>query len=250
MLPIQPEGSTPFPVKSHNTMAMTSLFDQHASGSNTHIQSITMVPLNQLSPTELIDCTAAEWMLDSDQCHTFKRIAHHAYKNEKEPLKMFIAGTARSGKSCVIHALCHLFTIQQESHRLKLTAYTGIAADNIGSVMLHTALNLNFKKLSSKALHELCSPWEHVDYLFINEVSMIGCKILAKISNALVQATGVSSTFGGINVIFAGDMAQLPPINKTCLSSQLKKFCHALSPSMQNKKRDELSGLLLIPLSC
>ncbi|KAF8340220.1 hypothetical protein F5887DRAFT_888666, partial [Amanita rubescens] len=66
---------------------------------------------------------------------------------------------------------------------------------------------------------------------------MIGCEFLSKINDALVQATGVSSAFGGINVIFAGDMAQLPPVSETRLSSQLKNFSHALSPATQNKKK-------------
>ena len=57
--------------------------------------------------------------------------------------------------------------------------------------------------------------WERVDYLFIDEVSMISCKFLCRISEALTIAKCNMTTFGGINVIFAGDFMQLPPIRET-----------------------------------
>ena len=63
--------------------------------------------------------------------------------------------------------------------------------------------------------------WEGVDFLFIDEVSMIGCKLLHHISEALIQAKGNSSPFGGINIIFAGDFAQLPPVGETHLSANI-----------------------------
>lgn len=55
--------------------------------------------------------------------------------------------------------------------------------------------------------------WEGVDYLFIDEVSMISCDFLTKIYNALVDAKGNTAPFGGINVIFARDFAQLSPVS-------------------------------------
>jgi hypothetical protein len=61
--------------------------------------------------------------------------------------------------------------------------------------------------------------WEGVDYLFIDEISMIGCSLLYNISEALIEAKGNTSPFGGINVIFAGDFAQLPPVGDIRLSA-------------------------------
>ena len=59
--------------------------------------------------------------------------------------------------------------------------------------------------------------WEGVDYLFIDEVSMIGCDFLHNISSALTNAKGNTSVFGGVNIIFVGDFAQLPPIGDVWL---------------------------------
>ncbi|KAF8054264.1 hypothetical protein FPV67DRAFT_1378557, partial [Lyophyllum atratum] len=51
---------------------------------------------------------------------------------------------------------------------------------------------------------------------------MIGCKFMTKISDALSTAKGNAGIFGGINVIFAGDFAQLPPVGETRLYARLK----------------------------
>jgi hypothetical protein len=51
-----------------------------------------------------------------------------------------------------------------------------------------------------------------VDYVFLDEVSIISCRDLYKISAQAAKARGVhDKPFGGINFIFAGDFPQLPP---------------------------------------
>ncbi|THU85219.1 hypothetical protein K435DRAFT_614289, partial [Dendrothele bispora CBS 962.96] len=52
---------------------------------------------------------------------------------------------------------------------------------------------------------------------------MIGCHFLYRISEALSQAKQNTEPFGGINIIFAGDFCQLPPVGDTSLYSNLKK---------------------------
>jgi hypothetical protein len=104
---------------------------------------------------------------------------------------------------------------------------------------LHSALNLSTKsstKLSDKGKRDLIAMWEGVDYLVIDEVSMIGCKFLLEISNVLIEAKGCTDPFGGINVIFAGDFAQLPPVGQCRLSSTLKRGKYW---------QDDVSGQLL-----
>ncbi|THU77745.1 hypothetical protein K435DRAFT_589207, partial [Dendrothele bispora CBS 962.96] len=51
---------------------------------------------------------------------------------------------------------------------------------------------------------------------------MIGCGFLLRISKALSKAKHNASPFGGINIIFAGDFAQLPPVSDPRLFSQIK----------------------------
>lgn len=187
----------------------------------------------------LIESVAQKWTLDETQKHAFKLITTHACKSNPRQMKLFLSGSAGSGKSQVIRALQDFFAIKQESRRLRLTAYTGIAAININGITLHSALNLNIcsnkKRPSSKTLQELRALWTGVDYLFIDEISMISCEFLLRISDALIQATGIPEPFGGINIIFAGDLCQLPPINETRLSCEIKQYNNPLSERTQRK---------------
>jgi hypothetical protein len=63
--------------------------------------------------------------------------------------------------------------------------------------------------------------WQKVDYLIIDEVSMIGCKLLLEIHEALCEAKENTELFGGINIVFVGDFAQLPPVGDIKLYSRL-----------------------------
>lgn len=89
---------------------------------------------------------------------------------------------------------------------------------------LHAALFLNQRKkrgMSGKCRRDLIAMWEGVDYLFVDEVSTIGCRLLLKISEALSDAKQSQLPFGGMNIILAGDFAQLPPVSETRLFSHI-----------------------------
>ncbi|KAJ3836599.1 hypothetical protein F5878DRAFT_505669, partial [Lentinula raphanica] len=51
---------------------------------------------------------------------------------------------------------------------------------------------------------------------------MIGCRFLHRISEALSKAKECKDPFGGINIIFAGDFAQLSPVGDSSLCSRIK----------------------------
>jgi hypothetical protein len=78
--------------------------------------------------------------------------------------------------------------------------------------------------------------WEGMDYLFIDEISMVGCALLYEISSALSAAKGSTLAFGGINIIFAGDFAQLPPVE------QSKLYSH-IDPEAKIKGKGKRSGI-------
>ncbi|PPR06558.1 hypothetical protein CVT24_001578 [Panaeolus cyanescens] len=71
---------------------------------------------------------------------------------------------------------------------------------------------------------------------------MIGCKTLKKISESLEIAKGSSSHFGGINIIFAGDFAQLPPVGDTRLSAFVDT---SSSLACSKSGRDKIDGRML-----
>lgn len=146
---------------------------------------------------------------------------------------MYLGGAGGTGKSHVIHALKQYFVCKGQEQRLRLISFTGVAAQSISGMTIHAALHLNQIKKNepqSKTMHNLQMMWEGVDFLFIDEISMIGCKLLHQVSEALIKAKGNNSPFGGINVIFAGDFAQLSPVGETCLSANVNTS-QILTPS-------------------
>jgi hypothetical protein len=59
-----------------------------------------------------------------------------------------------------------------------------------------------------------------VEYIFLDEVSMVACDDNYKISAQLAKASNeFDLPYGGINMIFSGDLAQLPPVFVSSLYS-------------------------------
>ena len=168
-----------------------------------------------------IDEHVRQWNLNKEQAHAFRLIAEHSTHPLADALRMYIGGAGGTGKSRVIQALTSYFAACNQQRRLRIASFTGIAALHIKGVTLHSALALDQRKSdgpSSRTRRDLQAMWEGVDYLFIDEVSMIGCRFLAQISEALADAKSITDRpFGGISVILAGDFAQLPPVGETRL---------------------------------
>ncbi|OSC97382.1 hypothetical protein PYCCODRAFT_1338477, partial [Trametes coccinea BRFM310] len=79
--------------------------------------------------------------LNTEQARAFRLVAEHSLKEKPDPLRMFLGGVGGTGKSRVIKALTSFFAARNQSRRLRLAAYTGVAARNIGGTTLHTALS-------------------------------------------------------------------------------------------------------------
>ena len=202
-----------------------------------------------MSLPHLSEAICIRWTLNTDQKCAFMIIAEHASNSVSDsPLSMIITGPAGSGKSQVLTALRDLFSARNESRRLRIASYMGIAANNVSGTTLHSALNLtpglsSLQSPSNKSMEELKYMWIGVDYLFIDEVSMISCEFLHAISIMLSRATGNPLPFGGLNVIFAGDMAQLPPVAETRLSAWLDPTRASASDRSQRKLKGKILWL-------
>ena len=85
--------------------------------------------------------------------------------------------------------------------------------------------------------------WDRVDFLLIDEVSMISCKFLFEISEVLFQAKGDPTSFGGINIIFARDFAQLPPVKQMRLYSNVNTQLGSATDRTQKKVMGKLLWL-------
>ena len=146
------------------------------------------------------------------------------------PLQWFVTGGAGTGKSYVIELLYeYLVRAHPGIHALPviLAAPTGVAAFNIGGLTIHSALDLpvehcrrsgvrrvEYHNLRPNRLAMLRAKWAPVQYLIIDEVSMVSYETLSFIHRRLVEIKGTSPEvpFGGVCVICVGDLCQLPPV--------------------------------------
>ncbi|PBK73123.1 hypothetical protein ARMSODRAFT_881235, partial [Armillaria solidipes] len=129
-----------------------------------------------------------EYNLNAEQRRAFMIIAGHSLQHQPEQLRMFLGGPGGTGKSTVIRALTDFFSRRRQERRFRLASFTGVAAKNIAGSTLHSLLMLSQRPRRgrpTKTTADLITMWQGVDYLFIDEVSMIGCKLLHDVCEAL-----------------------------------------------------------------
>ena len=162
---------------------------------------------------ELVASSMKKFLLNNEQERAFRIVVNHAMMKELERLHMYLGGMGGTGKSQVIKALMHFFGGRKENHRFLVVAPTGAAAALLNGSTYHSVLGINDGEFaSSNSLAQVRARLDGVDYIFLDEVSMISCRDMYKISAQAAKARGVhDEPFGGINFIFAGDFAQLPP---------------------------------------
>ena len=113
-------------------------------------------------------------------------------------LRMIVSGTAGTGKSYLIHCLRLLLQKQ-----ICVAAPTGVAAFNIDGHTLHSLRSLptrgEFKDLEGERLTKLQQSFSEVRYPIIDEMSMVGRKILGEVDRRLRQAfpNRAQALFGG-----------------------------------------------------
>ena len=137
----------------------------------------------------------------------------------------FLTGGAAVGKSLVIRALYQtLYRIlnlkdgeNPDDKRILLCAYIGFAAFNINSQTICSAFYKKMYKgtnhLSADELYTFRIKYRHLKVVIIDEILMLGNKMLSFIYTRLQQLTGSKAAFGGLSVIAVGDLYQLKPVN-------------------------------------
>jgi hypothetical protein len=196
---------------------------------------------------EIISKIILEYSLNKEQKRAFHIIANHASETCPEQLKMHLGGMGGTGKSQVIKALISMFDQRHENHRFIVLAPTGTAAALLNGSTYHSILGIRLSndrneeeslRNENSIVKEIQERLQGVDYIFIDEISMIACHELYAISSQLSKVTNEhNKPFGGKNIILAGDFAQLPPTNGSAL------YSNAVSNTQKNciSKRDQES---------
>ena len=161
-----------------------------------------------------IKYTNQKYELNTEQSRAFGIIAHHAVFPSSDQMLMYIGGMAGTGKTQVLKALTFFFKERDESFRLTSVAPTGSAAALLAGSTYHSVFGIHEQNgiTLAKLLSQVRARLDGVDYIFLDEVSMLSCHDMYKISAQLARVRNIhDKPFGGMNFIFAGDFAQLPP---------------------------------------
>ena len=167
---------------------------------------------NQVSTTLHSDAVDPA-LLQGHQRTAYDKVKLHFLNKSTDPLRMIISGTAGTGKSFLINCLRQLL-----GQQVLIAAPTGVAAFNVQGATLHSLLSLptkgEFRPLEGHQLQQLQDRWNGVKYLIIDEMSMMGRKMLGQVDYRLRQAfpRTTDEVLGGCSCILVGDFGQLPPV--------------------------------------
>lgn len=137
----------------------------------------------------------------------------------KTGANVFLTGEPGSGKTHTINK--YTAYLRSRSIEPAITASTGIAATHIGGMTIHSWSGIGIKtKLNKYDLNKITSSQYIVKrvrkakVLIIEEVSMLTSETLSMVDAVCREIKQSSELFGGMQIIFAGDFFQLPPVVK------------------------------------
>lgn len=123
---------------------------------------------------------------------------------------IFVTGKAGTGKSTLVHWL------RSKLDSCAVVAPTAVAAAAIQGDTIHSFFGLPPRLVDPAEKHPVSTRvrlvLENVKCLIVDEVSMVLPNMVDTMSNILRNARGNQQPFGGVPVIFVGDLLQLPPV--------------------------------------
>ncbi|MDR0829454.1 MAG: helix-turn-helix domain-containing protein [Prevotellaceae bacterium] len=135
---------------------------------------------------------------------------------EQTSQHVFLTGKAGTGKTTFLR---HIVEITHK--RAVVAAPTGIAAINAGGVTLHSLFQLPFSPYIPNTKQDIShfsaaklDVIRRMELLIIDEVSMLRADVLDAIDATLRRVRRSSKAFGGVQILYIGDMFQLPPVVK------------------------------------
>jgi ATP-dependent DNA helicase PIF1 len=131
---------------------------------------------------------------------------------------IFLTGQAGTGKSATLRHIIQMAEVR--GMRYGVTATTGCAAVLVGGSTIHSFLGIGLATQSAKDLArrvaykmpKMAQRLRELDFLIIDEVSMLSDALFTKISEYLSCIRQDAAPFGGLTVLLSGDFLQLPPV--------------------------------------
>ena len=221
---------------------------EHLSNGNSSRGGVSTVRDSDVKECIIDQVILEKNLLSNDeQLRAFKIVANHACFGGNQ-LLMFVGGVGGTGKSHVVNAILRLFTLLNIRKKILVAAPTGAAAILIGGYTIHSLTLL--PESPNKNLQELADIWKGVEYLILDETSMIGASFLSSLNSRLQHAKGSDETlqetpYGGMNIIFTGDFGQLRPVLEKSLYSHKLVNDPGIEQCRDKKSQSALMGVYL-----
>ena len=125
---------------------------------------------------------------------------------------VFVTGKAGTGKSTLLeHIRLHT------ERRIIVVAPTGISAINVNGDTIHSFFGLKpgFEKdeaMSMRIDEKKAAKFRRIKTIAIDEISMVRADLLDAIDIVLRRSRKIEKPFGGVQMVFFGDLYQLPPV--------------------------------------
>ena len=128
---------------------------------------------------------------------------------EKCQNNIFVTGRAGTGKSTLLSLFRN--TTRQ---KMVVLAPTGIAALNVKGQTIHSFFGFPPRIIDARQMkiRRYTKIYKQLDTVVIDEISMVRADIIDNIDIFLQRVRESSEPFGGVRMIFFGDLFQLPPI--------------------------------------
>jgi len=133
---------------------------------------------------------------------------------EKTNKSVLITGKAGTGKSTLLSYFC-----EHTKKPLVVLAPTGVGAVNIGGQTIHSFFGFkpdtmpdDAEKIAKKMRRKRKELFKKLDAIVIDEISMARADLLDCVDIFLRTILKSQSPFAGIQMIFFGDLYQLPPV--------------------------------------
>lgn len=133
---------------------------------------------------------------------------------------IFLTGEPGAGKTYTLNKFIE--QAQEQGKRIAITASTGIAASHINGQTIHSWSGLGIKEsVADWELDQMsyktytAEKYLQAQILIIDEISMLHGARLNMVDRACRWIRRSKKPFGGLQVIFVGDLFQLPPVTKS-----------------------------------
>lgn len=140
---------------------------------------------------------------------------------------LYIGGEAGTGKSFLLRAMINATKKRGERSGAELDkpvcltlAPTGVAAYLVNGTTIESGLGLQptreraYLRNPSSKNSSLRFLYEDLLCIFVDEISMVGSDMLAKMNYRMQEIMGNNSFMGGVSLVCTGDFGQLPPVGQ------------------------------------